>query len=445
MKNILLVNIGNSNLRHPALPQNTRLPDANFREASKSLLERFDEEKDNMEVALIPEWLQYLQLDSGNLFLYGSDNPKDGDLNKQDTVYAAQIVARLIQKEYSQFEVISKSTPLRPIDADGLMRFFRNELLQMLKQKSDCVFYLLDAGGTPQQKLALKLNLEFLLPPTSFHVFNAERDLDNKTVIKDLPSVEYRRMIGQIQARSLVRQYNYQGALAILTDDMEAEDKSRLAILVSFVERLFSNHPSEASRLYEQLDSETKRSFPFSNLSYQIFPLQLVLEIARVYLKRKEWSIGLLYHHIFYERALSFLIEEHLSSNGYEALIPQMEEKEGWAGFQEALGFQKIFPNVTLPADENAWEQLSLPVKYELVKSLRDEFSEGLTSAMSRNKLGKLSRKRNKVAHEGRHISKEDISPFIDGFKKWYALMKINDELLWFDSINVQIEKLLLL
>lgn len=445
MKNVLIVNIGNSNLRHSSLPRNPRLPESNYREATRVLLEQYDVESANIQVGLIPEWLNHLGLDAGTIYIYGSNNPNAADLNKQDTLYAARIVEWKLKEGYPFFDIKTKETPLRAVDADGLMQFFRKELLELLCAHPDSHFYLLDAGGTPQQKSALKLNLEYLLPSNRFNVYNAERDEFNQTRIVPLPSLEYRRMIDQIQARSLVRQYNYSGALTLLDRKEAVNSNQHLIQTVRLAETLFSNHPENGKECYDDLYEILKPKVAFLDFLNPMFSLQLILEIARVYYKQQNWSLALLYYHIFYERVLNFIITKHLKEMSREDLISNIEDTAGWPPFIQAISDKSIFPNADLPTGANEWRHLSLKVKYALVKSLEDDFSISFLKALSKNKLDKLSKRRNKVAHEGRHLKWEHVKPNVEGFKTWHSLIGLKEEELWFDKLNNNIEELLLI
>lgn len=211
---ILVCNIGNRNLKfNDKYFQDLRL-DINFYAYTKELTKSLTFETKNIShIELSDILLPTLIAHSNRLkkvYLFGSDqNNLKNAKTDQDTLYAAEIAAKLIFQRFSlHVEVIPNKVFATDIDSqlDFALSFFR-KLYSIEKQSA---LILLDAGGTPQQKQALKAAAEFVWPEEQLEIYNQNiqenisRKIDNSRV-RDLILLE--------NIISLIKEAEFEAAL----------------------------------------------------------------------------------------------------------------------------------------------------------------------------------------------------------------------------------------
>ncbi len=139
--------------------------------------------------------------------------------HKNDTLYSAHIIKHLLQTQYgyhyNQIDILTITKPIN--DTAFLLNYYRNQLGQL---RDKYFVHLCDAGGTPQQKSAMKLMAEYVLPDDAYDVWYVNEQGD--VIISN--QVEYRNVINGHALIKLAEAGNYLGAL-------EIENQTRLTDL----------------------------------------------------------------------------------------------------------------------------------------------------------------------------------------------------------------------
>lgn len=89
----------------------------------------------------------------------------------QDTLWAANIAAKLIGEKYG-LPVAVESNRVFATDADNQLHFALTFIRNQYKHYPNMTLIVLDAGGTPQQKQALKIAASFVWPEPQLEIYN---------------------------------------------------------------------------------------------------------------------------------------------------------------------------------------------------------------------------------------------------------------------------------
>lgn len=130
--------------------------------------------------------------------------------HENDTYFTALIIKHLLMNVYGFDEgEISISRIKFPItETNNLLNFYRNQLHQF---KNDYYIRLCDAGGSPQQKSAMKIMAEFVLDDACYDVLYVTQ----KNEITVHNQIEYRTIINSHAVEKLAAAGNYLGALEL--------------------------------------------------------------------------------------------------------------------------------------------------------------------------------------------------------------------------------------
>ena len=252
MKEILLANLGNSHIRYIGTTPEIQLKgDRNvpFRESTRYLMEHIDEERHNVIAEILPPLLEMKRDVLTKMVLFTTDSPP-GERNNQDTIYEGAILKKIFEKNYVGIEVVLIPISIVVTDINALMQFYRDTVNNLLLQHPDVKFVLADAGGTSQQKSALKIILEYLLDTDQFEAYNIKFK-GGKSIPEQIASDEYRRVINQQQIGQLIQQYDYTGALVVSGINWKKTTTS-VSALLRIGQALFSNDVSEGRKRAQQ-------------------------------------------------------------------------------------------------------------------------------------------------------------------------------------------------
>lgn len=213
---ILLSHIGNRNLlwqgkTHFAMVKSGETP-FDFRSFTRTLWEQFDETQAQLQTNILDTLLEAQGETLSQVILLSSDQPP-GLRNDQDTLYVGLILQRLLAQSYPNLRIEHRIIQAPVTDTNQLLRAYRSLLHEIRQQHPEVPLMLCDAGGTAQQKAALKIMLEFLFDPEDYVVYYVAQGLDYQSELQEVQPVEYRWIIDAEQIQGLVQQGNYQGAL----------------------------------------------------------------------------------------------------------------------------------------------------------------------------------------------------------------------------------------
>jgi len=447
---ILLANIGNRNLSLEGKDL-AASKDKGFtiRSFTQHIFQNLPAYKNRLSINIISGLLQELQGELSKVVLYGS-NQQDPKVSDQDTLYVAAIMKELLDEQFPDinFEV-RLLDGISVVDNDRLLAFYRSELVKLLYEHPQNRFVICDAGGTAQQKAALKIIAEFLLPKGQYSVYYQNGKTHQLEIVEN---VEYQRVITQEQMAVLITRSEYRAALDLLEHiggDEESLDIFRrfLTFLACRKEMLIHDAKSVVSGKLCQLDSpEDLRSSVFNRYNQQVlypepeFELQLSKALNKHFFEsqeRLEWATHCYDQNRKTEAVLSFqnFVEIFLGLL-LEAVLPDFANAASDPGQGKKLitYIEERFPAI-ITQFENRITNISLPVLICTLKELMKESNarrvlELLTILenthsyfvfLNGGAYSGLDKLRNKIAHEGEGVNDEKL---IQAYPDFGGLLK---------------------
>lgn len=456
MKRILLANIGNRNLRY----RGNFLNSDTFREETERLLKNFANEKQFLQAEILPVLFHHLGIDSiSGMILFYSDTPP-GDRNNQDTLYEASILQKLFSEAFPHVTVETKAVQCSVVDNNGLMQRYRGHLKKIKAEHPDAFFILCDAGGTAQQKAALKIMAEYLLDELQFETYTIKQDAHPP--VEAIKSIEYRKVIDSEQIAALVTVFNYSGAMLIYNMNRHYASKQLFKGLF-IAESLFAHNLNDAvTRCHPNTFGKAVSDYPvlaaIGNRSYYVqppelaslqlpnaafFSLAVLLDIAEAHRRTRSYGFYVLYNHIFMERLLAEIIEAVTGldvddRNNWQLLKQHIVNGTHFNGFVPPMGrsLSELF-SATIPVKITLAAHLKIPA----MQAILDSFTQ-LNSFLNQDAAAvKIDTLRNKFAHEGRTITEAHERSLIPHTKQWRTFFGLKEETI-FDLLNRELQKL---
>jgi hypothetical protein len=435
MNKILVSNIGNRNITYKGKTYN-HTTDGTFKEWTQQLLDNFEIEKSNIKIQIIDQFLE--SKDFNKVILFSSNQVKEAKQD-QDTLFEAEIMKKLIDEQYGlETQIIEIQS--RVIDNDALILFYRQAIRQIKKTNPDSKIIVCDAGGTPQQKSSLKIILEFFLDEDQFEVYYAN---PSNGKIEPVPQIQYRRVIQAEQIRKLIEIGEYKSATKLLgfDDALKCSLSTNLAIkmlglghvlferqwsnLMAFVNN--SNHKQiQNSTLLSRIKNQSSliQNDEFKELFDQKELFKLGEMLAQI---QFSWINGLytstiMQFAIFYENYLYEIIKHELKYdlvNDFDRENERLrkEAKIEFGNVANKFGANDIIDGV--PFKILVAENIKDDVNQSFLNLLKPFISDGKdfkVNGYTSNVLA-LNSIRNKIAHNGRIIQKQNIDQELPYFK----------------------------
>lgn len=445
-KNILLANLGNRNLhyKHEDKPQG-ELRKNNYRQWSYELLQSYDEVAPQLEPVIIPAVLDQPETyPVEELILFYSDTPAEEGRNNQDTLYVAQILKKLLPERYPGIQVFLEPLKCNPANAEGLLKRFRSKIRTIVnKQPETAYYYVLDAGGTPQMKSAMKIMMEYRLPENRYTLLEGLKGRNNETLIGEMQPNEYRKVLQAEAAFRLVEKGEYSGAMEVLGFDPFAKQQhNRLGVMLqTALLRKQMDHGAIQRRGNQVLgalkkrekvpvwleylsirkDEDLKRKWDGLLTPKEGFRLKEFWRWSTFYYSLGDYSSTVLTLHNGFEYGLNRVLEKayqrNLKGNRKkalekirDALIDKPEVKE-WMRKKESDKLEYSLPTLilaalhhgALPASFVEWVELFTP----FIKGYQTEIAEA-------NHVKYLDVLRNSLAHEGKGVKRKDIQNLVE-------------------------------
>jgi hypothetical protein len=232
MKNaIILANLGNRNITIRGDSRELKVIASerkqSFREYTKELVETQtpDQWAESLELRILPPLLDKYRDEAQVVFLFYT---KQDDLPEgkpdNDTEFSAILVAELISRQWG-LEAKLIRVDCIPVDVEALMSFYRRQLLELEATYPDARWVVADAGGTTQQKSALKLVGEFLVhgaekfAEKKLRFYQIDEEKDGSSSLKLLPQNQFRKSLNILQALALIDVGYYKAADRLLADE----------------------------------------------------------------------------------------------------------------------------------------------------------------------------------------------------------------------------------
>jgi hypothetical protein len=452
--NIILTNLGNRNISFRGkifaeCRDEEKFHVSNFRDFTKTLLDKFEEYKDDISLNILPDLIHGLDSQPDKLYIFYTDSP-EGERSNQDTLYEADILKKKLPELYPCLDIISLPLKCRPTDADSMIRRYRGHLKNIIKNLHLTEVIICESGGTPQQKFALKIISEFLFDSAILRSYSVEIGVHEKKFIRKQPSIEYKNIIIEEQVSALISTGDFSGALTLMTHKNASNPNTKLMRLMELAYFLMKNDVKKALTVLKansiegfSITDENKKLlsdlFIFKK-SYQIYS-QLIsekehltccvlLSIAEWKLKQNLYGESSLFYSIFIENYLSAVI--NYAAPEYE--VDGFNEK--FDLFLSAIQQGLIFDGLVFPEYIDLQKGASLPFKIVVADFINDDLNKKVlfeikqVNSHFKKMRGEksttgLDSLRNKYAHKGKHISLDDFKPFITFSNNIHQLFKM--------------------
>ena len=433
MKKILLSNIGNRNIKYKGTTFNKGIHGEDFKEWTKNLLDNFISEREFLEINILNDLLDEIISETSTIILFAS-NQVNEIKQDQDTLFEAQILKNIIEEKYLGVEVKIEEIPCKVTDNDELLRRYRSKLKNYKQIFSEHHFVICDAGGTPQQKSALKIMTEFILDEYSFEV----RYVNPNGVLEPVKQIEYRKIIVSEQIKVLIDKGEYRAALELwgITDPTDNKIcKGEFEKLLCYAYFRF-NHQHEivfemsfkANFLEKNSDimAYRQKNTPILSSDWKdimsqesLFSLGEHLETLFFRWQKRQYNESILSLSILYEFYLNATIEHKFgykltNSENFSLAENRLldEAKQKFTNVANAYP-DKIIKGV--PFFLTVAENINFPPSQNFLKILKAHISTGFKWKFSSkdSKTMGINTVRNKIAHNGKYVDQKFVNEYI--------------------------------
>ena len=465
MKKILLSNIGNRNIKYKGKTFIKEIHGEDFKEWTKNLLDNFPSEREFLEINILNDLLDEIISETSTIILFASNQVNEVKQD-QDTLFEAQIMKKLIEEKYFGVEVKIEEIHCKVTDNDELLRRYRSKLKNYKNIFSEHHFVICDAGGTPQQKSALKIMTEFMLDETAFEV----RYVNPNGILEPVKQIEYRKIILSEQIKVLIEKGEYRAALEIwgITDPTDNKickgDFEKLLCYAYF--RFNHQHEivSEMSFKVNFLEKNAdiieyrQKNTSILHLEWEdvmspesLFLLGEHLETLFFRWQKRQYNECILSLSVLYEFYLYATIEHKF---GYK-----LTNSEKFSSEQKKLidVAKKRFTNVATAFPDEIMhgvpfllvvaENIEISTSQKFLKILKKYISTGSKWKFSSNdsKTMGINTVRNKIAHNGKYVDQKFVNEYIPYLPMLvegiFEIFKIEES--YFNLLNEKIKALL--
>jgi hypothetical protein len=314
-------------------------------------------------------------------------------------------------------------------------------VLRKLKANNpDLQLIYCDAGGTSQQKFAMKIALEYLFLPEQFTVYYVAQEQKGKSKLMRGESYEYRKIVDFEHAMQSIKSSSYKMAAGLLTKH-HINPGSFKGKLLSFLDnrlRLFFHAAENDAKQLTQTDKFEVPRFinqylekePVGNYEgwencidkNDFFQLCEILIASQWKYLNNQIEQSVHFFAMFYENYLLMIIQKHFGykvRKNYDYYINKLIADMQDGAFQLPKGVE---PVKGIPLQIVFTGQLKEDNHLKLLGLLKR-----LNSVLSGTKTG-IDKIRNDYAHKGKAITKEKFEnkPFFNDFIACFNLMGID-------------------
>lgn len=469
MKGILISNIGNRNLKlngeflTKTFSDKQSPVNETFRSITKSILDKISEDgnSNGLEAVIIDEVLRSCHKDISKVIFVSSDMP-DGERNDQDTIYEGEILCKLLGSEYPEIQFENRSFRALVYDHDQLFRTYRGFLDRLKKEISKNILIYCDAGGTSQQKLAMRILLEYLLPSGQLRIIYVAQNDKGKSTLLTGESYEYRKIIDMEHVFRSISSSSYSDAINLMLS-LGFKDYSFQVRLVRFLESRYRLLHKEA-KINAQWITESKYDYPLFIENYyegneigdfeqcnnainedSFFRLCEILSLFKRKLNQGIIEQAIHFFFMFCENYLHSVIEEQLKYNltrSYESESARLlSDIEG--GFLKIKKSNLKIVRAGIPLLILVAESIENDFNQRVVRIIKNCNSNLSDYKKSEKQFFGLDYYRNKFAHKGQAILLKDFErqPYFKEIQNVFEIFgmpdgciyeKMNDEVIDF-------------
>jgi hypothetical protein len=467
MSALLITNIGNRNLLYKGKNITEYLkanPSLTFRSFTQSLWEKIQVEGQDEDLAMniLPPLLeQFSEAGGQEVVLYATDQ-NDGGHN-QDTIFSARIIEALIQNQYPHFQVFIRVIKCDLVkESEVLCSYYQSNIREALTKDSHRVFWICDAGGTPQQQFALRLVAELMIP-LSQRKMKYVALVNNESTILDRDTSDFSTVILAEQSRTLIENGKYLAALQLYRK--LGENKLIQTLLdiaharLTFQDKKFSCKAGVLDEVPDWQSWINKEPLPVPDTFQSCLSpiawrrLTEILSVAQYYLIVGEFTQFLFHAYLFHEVMTLSVISKlwgfsdkvnfEVELRKFEFHLARFTEVDEIRDFLHAANLDKLLPGtisflLVLPHEPGLKDSVVKDIILDF-RSLNDKFNSNI-----RPEVGEGWRVlRNRYAHDGLQLSQTDLEkacpsliPMFNNWTQWFGLPQ--------ENIFLQFNKLLL-
>lgn len=467
MKSVLLANIGNRNITYKGKMYFEDIGakrDATFRVWTKNILDNYEEVKGDLDINIINPIIKDQR--PGRIILFFSDQSALNTRIDQDTLYEAEIMKNILINayDYNVDDIAIKKLDCKVIDNGALMRSYRRELLKVKRNlEHGDLITICDAGGTAQQKMALKVMAEYLLDKDQYKVVYTEKN----QLVSDVNVNEYRSVINAEEAIRLIHNGQYGGAAKLLDYNhlelaprfSKKEWKKRVfahcywrfygnyEMAFSSIQGVPVSHPIIKNYQNRKLDIKNQR---FGD-NFDIVDIQRILDRfskAEFFYSINNYSSSILAFSQFYEDFFATVLEKSYPHKKYGS--PQYSNDERRQRFTNQI--LRDIPDILNRIGRINIIDLSL--QCIIAKEYPNTTIQTLASIISPHidysddaiKGKAISSWRNRIAHDGYFVSETDIKNKIDYYPDLLKNIRhsvLPDQPFVFQELNTILENII--
>jgi hypothetical protein len=453
MNPILISNIGNRNLKYKGKYisfYTNNAPEFQFRSFTQKLSNSYESDIESFELAILPPLIEaFIEAEGNQIILYVTNQP---DSHPQDTVFAGIIIQKILQLKYPNLNVFIKEITCDLVkESELLCTFYQSVIRDNLTNNSAQVFWIGDAGGSPQQQFALRLVSELMIPESQREMKYVALK-DTISIIENRSKSDFSKVILAEQSRILIDEGKYYSALSLF--NRMGGNKNIGTLLEMAAHRLSGNKVilSIPQKSWTYLDNwktfQQGEGFEVPNALIDILRKKgynkafELLSIAQFYLHIKDYTQFLFHAYLFQEFVVLSIMK----------LVWDIEEKRSFESIKITLDNklasyldQKI---VIQFLERNKKKELTAGVvslllispcepacSNPIIMSLFKDFSQLndlLNTDLSSSKREGWRILRNSYAHDGNIISEKDLldscPELFSMFYNWLKLFEMPEE-----------------
>lgn len=344
----------------------------------------------------------------------------------QDTIFEGEILCRILSKKYPEIQFKNFSIRCSIYNHDQLTKCYR-QLFGKIKreQEFDRIIYC-DAGGTSQQKFVSKVLLEYMFEPTVLETWYVKQTEFGKSELVPSEINEYRKIIDLEQIKVLIENSEYYAAQTLGKDFLTEEQM----ILIEYAYFRFNLAYDDAKKQANKLLNQKKINLKGNTLliessqltssinhddflefidSKYFFILREMLMLAKRFEQLNRFSHCVLTYNQFVEHFLySTILKMGFDTRKFYNELPVDEIYEKFPNVKDKF---KRITNISVPLQiEMAMHTSNLLCQSILEHIARTNFNfKYYSKTLSGKSVVYLDSRRNRFAHEGKMVTKEDF------------------------------------
>jgi len=442
MKTLLINNIGNRHLYY----QGKYVSKKEFRDETRRILNNWQTEKQFVKLNILSQALEKLEFLPDKIVLFATDQGEDNPYSSQDTLYVAEIIKQILHEDFDINEVEIIIISNNPSDENKLIPEYKKRINGLHYRNSEYFWQFLDAGGTPQQKLACKLLIPEIHPNNKFIYLNNVEGVEKKDLLKKkTDSIEEFFTLKNV--KNLVKLGYYDSAVELISNSNKAY---RFVLIASNRLRNIYKKISFGSKeknigVVKQYSDQIPviRLWELQNLitTEAFFIYGEFIARAQLFLTQKNYNDFILNFH----QSLEFLLIDFLLRQAEEMGYNQLK---GYKPNDKVTNFiEEYEPDLKYP--ESIPSRLSVAIKIANNKHWHDteqvlkqyaDIHQGYQKHIEKKVLNSgLDSLRNTVAHRGKALTETDIKPIEQNFINLSELLQL--DINSYNNLNTEIFK----